>query len=188
MINLKILQQVLFEFLYQYASLLKDFVLKVMEIDDPEYHALAIDLYWELLKKELSDKHMCSKSLLCSTCSKVDNSFNEFIEWYLDSYTNSSEPVLKSMLGALLDEVWHPIKPLPFDNPVVRPGIWKSFFLLLTKANESLLNDALQDAFSLLIDNSNNALDIAAQPHWIKWIIRCFPALQCKFSLYLKCF
>jgi hypothetical protein len=169
--RLKMMKQALHDVLMNYGNLLKDKVLKVFALDDSESHGLAIDLYWELLKRGLSDRHMCNSSLKCSICRRVDVEFNAFSQNYLMTSKFSTEPVMRSLLGALLDDAWHPVKPLPFNNDVVRPGIWKSYFSALTNSEESLFNECLQDAFSLILDNKQNSFDIAGQEGWVKWLI-----------------
>jgi hypothetical protein len=175
---MKIFAQSLYEFVIEYSPLLKTKLLDVFKINNSESHALAIDLYWELLKMESIDRHLCNSSLTCSICMSIDSSFNSFVQEILNAPEFSTDPVMRSLMGTLIDDVWFPIKPIAFNNQVVRPGLWKSFFCVLKNCEINLKTEFLRDAYSLFIDKEANAFSLIAQRGWISWILCMIPSVQ----------
>jgi hypothetical protein len=175
---MKILAQSLYEFAMEYAPILKDKMAEVFKINHPESHGLAIDLFWELLKKESSDRHMCSSSLTCPICTSIDSNFNQFVKDNLTNPQFASEAVMRSLMGTLIDDVWFPIKPIAFNNKVVRPGLWKSYFTVLKNCDIPLKAEFLRDTYSLFIDNEDNASTLISQRNWLGWILAIVPSVQ----------
>jgi hypothetical protein len=177
-LKMKILAQALYEFALEYSPIVKDKIYEVFKLDDPESHGVAIDAFWEFLKKENSERHLCSSPLNCPMCISVDNEFNTFVNEYVNNPAFASESVMRSLMGTLIDEVWFPIKPVAFNNRVVRPGLWKSFFLVLQNCTLQLKAEFLKDTYSLFIDNEENAFNLINQKSWIRYLMPIIPTVQ----------
>lgn len=170
-VMIDIMRQVLYEVCFNRCRSIKEKCLRVFEIENSESYGFGVDLYWEAIKSESMRTHLCYSPLICTICSSVDKQFIEFSSRYLASYQFSTDQVTRAILGALIDDVWYSVKPVAFNNHVVRPGIWKAFFIAMNNSEESLLEECLQDAFALILDNEQNAKNIMIQKRWISWFL-----------------
>ena len=164
-------KMILYKLLIERSSMTLQKLQKVFDVESSEAHALAIDLYWQILKKSHLTSHICKTPLSCSLCAAADAQFNQFCLNHLSGSRCTSIRVKETLLGIMVDEVWSLDKPLVLNQHVLRPGIWQAYFFHMNGAGPNVLEDCLRDGFSLIINNSSNALDILAQNGWEAWIL-----------------
>jgi len=167
-------QHTLYELVVQHSWTMKNSVLRAFELNDIDAQALAVDLYWEVLKLSGPSGHLCRNTLECPKCSRIDKEFVEFSKIYLSGPRGTNPPVRSSLIAALLDYEWSLQKPIPLNQRVVRPGLWKAYFYFVNGSTPEMLEASLRDMFSLIIDNPDNVSDLVAQD-WVSWFL---PYLQ----------
>lgn len=167
-----VMRELLFTMLLEKSTTTISKVCKVFELDDPEAHGLAVDLIWEILKYNTLKKHFCRNSLQCPVCKSVDLEMLDVTKSFLSGVRCTNREVKQSLLAALIDALWSEVKPVrPLNANVIRPGLWMSFFCALNGAGPALLEEALQDVFSVIIENEHNAFDIIAQDEILDWVL-----------------
>lgn len=150
----------------KFSGLLK----RVFQENDAKTCSLALDLYWEILKKSVFSTHFCDNSLNCEICTRGFDAFQQFV------LENCSGPrysayIRNSLTSMLLDKKWSMYKPVAMSQSVICPGVWKSYFSAMKGVtDESLIKQSLMDVSSLLIENSDNWSDLAKQENWPMWI------------------
>jgi hypothetical protein len=161
-----------------------DFADKLKETfrsNDSDAHALSLDMFWELLKLQSLKSHLCSNSAHCSECVQVDQILCKWVEQYCSGEKFSSN-VKESLLALMIDSVWSPIKAIPFNQKVIRPGLWKSLFSSLQASSVSLRHETFKDFNALLLNRPDNATDLASFENWqmliIPYLFPCFDEFQ----------
>lgn len=166
--------ETLYRLLIIFTVNLPDRLREVCLTDDKESHALALDLFLEILRLQSLQSHVCRDPFSCLDCQFVDNTLKIFVDQFC-SGKRYSEPIKESLLAMLMDSSWSRVKVIPFNQKVKRPGVWPSIFKSLQGAEMSLRFETLKDVMALMMTRSDNALDICRYPDWQIWIIPfCF--------------
>eukprot|EP00475_Leptophrys_vorax_P010763 TRINITY_DN17335_c0_g2_i3.p1 TRINITY_DN17335_c0_g2~~TRINITY_DN17335_c0_g2_i3.p1 ORF type:complete len:470 (+),score=110.17 TRINITY_DN17335_c0_g2_i3:55-1410(+) len=157
--------------LWSSTALLKDRLAKVFEVYQPRAQTLALDLYWELLKTRARDKHLCGNVLDCNICAEADDDFVSFVR--RDAFTSncSLRAVLDSIFGAMIDDFWQEMKPIPFNQTVIRPRLWEICFEAVGRSKESDFEGFLRECFVLVLDNPQNTIALCTMKAWQSWVI-----------------
>eukprot|EP00475_Leptophrys_vorax_P039765 TRINITY_DN7235_c0_g2_i3.p1 TRINITY_DN7235_c0_g2~~TRINITY_DN7235_c0_g2_i3.p1 ORF type:complete len:622 (-),score=136.10 TRINITY_DN7235_c0_g2_i3:1406-3271(-) len=154
------------------ALTVKEMLSKTFEFYHSKSHGLAIDLFWELVKLKSREKHLCSDTLRCEYCQADDLEFITFLrKEVFSTSTYSVRGVMDSILGAMIDEYWQDIKPVPFSQTVIRPRLWEICFDLVNRSHEKYFEEFLKECFILLLDNSNNTKNLVVLEGWESWIV-----------------
>jgi hypothetical protein len=138
--------------------------------DDQEAQALSLDMFWELLKFQSLKSHVCTNAVTCEDCRETDLILARWVDRYC-SGEKFSEPIKESLIAFLMESTWSPVKAIPFNQRVQRPGIWQAFFLAMQGAPFSIRQDALKDVSALLVNRPDNAMDLIRYSNWQSFIV-----------------
>lgn len=162
-----IMQETLHHLIFRSPLASSSALLKVLELDNSKAHGVAVDLTWELCKARFECEHLCQSPKDCSVCKQSDAEFIRYIEKYLCCDALVSDSVMESVLGAMVDPVWFPVKPhLSMNTEILRPGLWPGFFQLLPYCNQTGYLDLLKDVFLCTYQHPENSLSLSHIPGW----------------------
>ncbi len=150
-----------------------DFADKLKETfnsNDSEVHARSLDMFWEILKIQSLKSHLCNDSAHCMECRQFDSILCSWVKEYCIGEKFSSF-VKESLIALMIDNVWSPIKAIPFNQKVIRPGLWKALFIALQGSPVSMRYSTFKDINALLLNRSDNSLDFTQFTDWQLYII-----------------
>lgn len=158
---------------------------KVFLIREAEYaHALAVDLFWELVKRERASTHLCKDASQCLLCEKGTNALIQFVKRGLvDKGWTASVRVVASVRAAMMDEFWCVDKPVALGQKVLRPHLWELYFLVIDNSAIEDFAWFIQDA-SVLCSNPENAVNMGGLSNWEHWVLPFCTGIPEHLALY----
>jgi hypothetical protein len=155
--------------LSKYCISLPTILKSVFHGSERHAHALAVELFWEILKLR-NQNHVCADKRSCSICFHMDESFCDFI------MTNARGLVFNnfirsSILVAMFHQPWSLTKPIALDQVIQRPRLCKGLFSCLAGASSSCVIIALKDINVLLSERDENCGCLIESGDWISWIL-----------------
>jgi hypothetical protein len=146
-------------------------------------------MFWEVLKIQSLKSHLCYDSAHCSECAQIDLIL---CKWISDNCGGEkfTAAVKESLIALLIDNVWSPIKAIPFNQKVIRPGLWKSLFLSLQGSSVSIRNSTFKDINALLLNRCDNSIEFSQFRDWqlqiVPYLFPCFDEIQKNTALALN--
>jgi len=165
-------KRILLRLLFDQSLLLENCILDLFGKTSIVSQPLAIDFYWEKMRKSLLETHFCSNSLTCPACYRADSNFLQLIETLcnLKPYL-LSESIRDCLLAAMIDEEWSPMKPNALNQSVIRPRLWSGLFFMARRASAAVSKRILEDAFSMFVQNFKNAISFSSISGWQHFLL-----------------
>lgn len=141
-------------------------VTKVLSGSDHKAHGLAVSFVWETLRTWQIDTHLCNR-ILCDnpSCLHTEGIFIDFVDKFLRDFNFSNKYVIRVILSIMTTHFLDLNGGTVGKEVVIRPRLWKAFFIAIDNSNRNSFTKFINRAHSLL-QVQENALNLSKVKAW----------------------